>query len=72
MLSYKLFNTHSQNNNTASDELSPNHFHISLLQNNHFSGFFLASNIIFRLIKTSNLNIRFFFQNEQIHSIFTV
>ena len=58
MLSYKLFNIHSQNNNTASDELRPSHFQISLLQNNHFQ-LFLASNIIFRLLKTSTLNLKF-------------
>jgi len=41
MLSYKLFNTQPQNNNTDSDELSPNHFQTSLLQSTHFPGFFL-------------------------------
>ena len=39
MLSYKLFITQSQNNDTALDELSPNHFHTSLLQNTQFSAF---------------------------------
>ena len=57
MLSCKLLNNHSQNNNTASDVLSPNHFQISLLQNNHFQ-FFLANNNIFRLLKSSTLNLK--------------
>jgi len=45
-----------KNINTAWDELSANHFQTSILQNTHFQLFFLASNIIFRLLKPSTLN----------------
>jgi len=58
MMRNQLFSTQPQNNNFASNEVSPNHFQTFLLQKTNFFSFLTIN--IFRTSADNNLNIYYF------------